>query len=165
MAQTSPLSKDFQVTAVIKNGCVFATNSNGSTEMNPGALTELGTISFGTVMNFQPNQQAQPETSSVSIQLTCTPGMTVSISLGLGLHAQSGNQRYLKHNEGPETWAYELYQNTNKTTVWGTESNALNIPTFPNTTQTYQVYAYLSNLDRWPRAGTYTDQVTVELTY
>jgi len=47
----------------------------------------------------------------------------------------------------------------------GTGTLAKTISNFPTTTQTYPVYARLFSATTLPEAGTYTDTVTVTLTY
>lgn len=59
---------------------------------------------------------------------------------------------------------YELYQNSDRTSKWG---NTLNTDTLSATgtgvDQTYTVYGRITNLP--VRPGTYTDTVTVIVTY
>ena len=158
MADVSPISTAFQVQAVVEKGCVF-----GSNPTSP--ISNLGTIDFGTVASFATNQDTLSTVGNGSIVLTCTPGISVTISLGSGLNSSDINQRFLKRTGGTEVLAYQLYQDVSHTTVWGTGSQGRFISDFPLSTQTYTVYARLLSRSAWPRAGEYVDSVVVELAY
>lgn len=158
VADPSPVSRAFQVQAVVAKGCVF-----GASASNP--LTVLGTIDFGTVTNFFVSQEVASTAGNGSIVLTCTPGISVRIGLGNGLNGASSGQRAMRRVDGTELIAYQLYQDASRATVWGTGAQARTIANFPPTTQTYTVFARLLAGNRWPRAGEYVDRVVVELAY
>lgn len=158
LADPSPVSRAFQVSAVVAKGCVF-----GLSTASP--LSDLGTIDFGTVANFFAGQDAVSATGSGSIILTCTPGISVAIGLGSGLNGTSANDRYMRRVGGTELIAYQLFQDVSRTTVWGTGAQARTISSFPASTQTYPVYARLPGGNRWPAAGEYLDRIVVELQY
>lgn len=146
----------FDVTATIQSGCVMASNSN--------TAAHLGTIDFGVMADLGSQVDVASTIGSGSIVLTCTPGATVNIGINNGLHS-TGAQRYLKHEGGNTRLAYALFQKSDYSTVWGTQSQAMTIPSFPPTTQIYTVYARLFATGMKPPPGTYTDTVTVTLTY
>ncbi|CAM3908772.1 Spore coat protein U [Bordetella tumbae] len=157
-ADLSPVSRAFQVQAVVINGCVFGTSASS-------AVSDLGTIDFGTATDLSSGRDAVSTAGNGSVTLTCTPGMSVSVALGSGLHGASTSARYLKRVNGAELLAYQLYQDTQRTTVWGTGAQALTINNFPPSTQTYTVYARMLNRSGFPVAGEYRDTVVVELSY
>lgn len=158
MADVSPVTKAFEVKAVVAKGCVFGSSPTS-------AVSNLGTIDFGTVASFSTHQDTLSSVGNGSIVLTCTPGISVTISLGSGLNSADVNQRFLKRTGGTEVLAYQLYQDVSYTTVWGTGQQARVISNFPLSTQTYTVYARLLSRSAWPRAGEYADSVVVELAY
>lgn len=158
MADPSPVTRAFQVQAVVTRGCVF-----GTSVASP--VSVLGTIDFGVVANFSAGQDAVSSPNNGSIILTCTPGITVNIGLGNGLHGTSANQRFLQRVSGTERVAYQLYQDASRSTVWGTGTQARTIANFPATSQTYTVFARLLSRSGWPPAGEYVDRVVVELVY
>lgn len=158
MADPSPVSRAFQVQAVVAKGCVFGTGASSS-------VSDLGTIDFGTVTDLSSGQNATSTAGSGSIILTCTPGISVSIALGSGLNGTGTTERYLKLVGGTELLAYQLYQDAGRLLVWGSGSAAMTIGSFPLSTQTYTVFARLLNRSGLPSAGEYVDTVVVELVY
>lgn len=158
LADPSPVSRAFQVQAVVANGCVFGTSVSSP-------VSDLGTIDFGTVTNLSAGQSAASTAGNGSIILTCTPGISVSVGLGSGLNGVGTTERYLKQVGGTELLAYQLYRDAGQILVWGTGSQALTISSFPPSTQTYTVYARLLGRSGLPSAGEYVDTVVVELIY
>lgn len=146
----------FDVTATIQNGCMIGSNASST--------AQFGTIDFGSRPNVSNQVDVASAVGSGSIVLTCTLSATVKIAIDKGLHS-TGSQRYIRLTGGSSKLAYELYQKSDYSTVWGSETHALTIASFPETTQTYTVYARLFASGSTPPAGTYTDTVTVTLTY
>jgi spore coat protein U-like protein len=158
LGDVSPVSKAFQVSAVVANGCAFGTTISSNTY-------NLGTLSFGTLGNLASPINVASSSGAGSIVLTCTPGMSLSIALDYGVNGGSSSQRYLKLGGGSETLAYQLYRDTAYSQVWGNGSLAMSVSNFPAATQTYTVYARLFAVTARPLAGNYTDTVTVTLSY
>ncbi len=152
------VTRNFTVTATIANGCIFG--SSGS-----GGSGNLGTINFGTLANVANVVDAASTVGAGSLVVTCTPGMAVSIALNGGVNGGSNAQRYLINSGGTRTLAYQLYQDAARSTVWGTGALARSIASFPATTQTLTVYARLLSNGTPPPAGSYSDTVTVTLTW
>jgi len=151
-------TSSFTVTATISKGCAF-----GSTLTSP--ITNLGTIDFGSMSSIPSNLDVASTTGAGSVVITCTPGITVAIAMDYGIHNGNATQRYMSNSAGTGTLAYQLYQDAGHSQVWGTGTLAKTISNFPTTTQTYPVYARLFSATTLPEAGTYTDTVTVTLTY
>ncbi|HFH3654322.1 TPA: spore coat U domain-containing protein [Pseudomonas aeruginosa] len=156
-ADPSPISRAFQVQAVVANGCAFGTAISDN-------AYDLGTLSFGTLGNLASPVNVASSSGAGSIVLTCTPGMTVSVALDYGVNGGS-SQRYLKRVSGNETLAYQLYQDAAYSQVWGNGALARTIANFPASTQTYTVYARLFAVGNLPSAGNYRDTVTVTLSF
>ncbi|MGS7196109.1 Csu type fimbrial protein [Pseudomonas aeruginosa] len=149
-ADPSPISRAFQVQAVVANGCAFGTAISDN-------AYDLG--------NLASPVNVASSSGAGSIVLTCTPGMTVSVALDYGINGGSSNQRYLKRVSGNETLAYQLYQDAAYSQVWGNGALARTIANFPASTQTYTVYARLFAVGSLPSAGNYRDTVTVTLSF
>ena len=156
-AATTP-ALTFTVSAVITKGCAF-----GSTPVSP--KTNLGTMNFGSFSTVPSNVDIASTSGAGSVVVTCTPGTAVSIAMDYGIHGGNVTQRYMANAAGTETLAYQLYQNNARTLVWGTGAQAMTVSSFPATTQTYTVYGRMFAVSTLPSAGTYTDTVTVTLTY
>ncbi|MGV8924268.1 MAG: spore coat U domain-containing protein [Ewingella sp.] len=152
-------TKNFTVSATIVNGCAF-----GSSVTNP--TTNLGTLNFGSVASVPGNLDMVSTAGTGSVVVTCTPGATVKIAMDYGTHGGSATQRYMANTTAAtQTLAYQLYQDPARSKVWGNGALEMTVPSFPGTTQTYPVYARLFAVTTLPAAGTYTDTVTVTLTY
>nr|WP_232776621.1 spore coat U domain-containing protein [Rahnella sp. AA] len=156
--QAATATTSFSVTATVTNGCAF-----GNSLASP--ITNLGTINFGSFASVPANVDVVSSAGAGSVVVTCTPGATVSIAMDYGIHGGSATQRYMANSGATATLAYQLYQNAAHSVVWGTGTQAMSISSFPATTQTYPVYARLLSFTTSPTAGTYTDTVTVTLTY
>lgn len=151
-------TKDFSVSATIENGCVFGDGSGSS-------ITDFGTINFGMMSSISDDVDVVSSSGSGSIVVTCTPGVAATIALDYGVNGGSSTARYMTNSAGTQTLGYQLYQDSVRSTVWGTDSLAYSILSFTGTTQTYPVYARLFASGDMPTAGTYTDTVTVTLSY
>lgn len=150
-------SDTFQVSAVVTSGCALGSSNSDST-------TNFGTLSFGTMSAISASVDVASSAGSGSIVVTCTPGTSITIALDYGANGGSSSQRYLANSSGA-TLAYQLYQDASYSTVWGNGTLAYSVSSFPTTTQTYTVYGRLFAVDGMPDAGSYSDTVTVTLTY
>jgi len=157
-ARGDTATKSFAVTATISKGCAFGSSLNSP-------ISDLGTINFGSMSSIPNNLDVVSTTGAGSVVITCTPGIAVAIAMDYGTHGGNATQRYMGNSTNTGTLAYQLYQDAGRTQVWGTDLQAKTISSFPTTTQTYPVYARLFSATTLPTAGTYTDTVTVTLTY
>lgn len=146
----------FEVSATIARGCMLGSGT--------GSTAQLGQIDFGTMSSLSSQVDVSSAIGSGTIVVSCTPGISITLALGNGLH-NTGNQRYLKHTGGTSRLAYGLYQSSDYSTHWGSETQARTIAAFPDSTQAYTVFARLYASGSTPPAGIYTDTVTVTLTY
>ncbi len=158
--QADTTTTTFDVTASVVNGCSLGGSGSGG--------TDFGTINFGTIATVSSNIDIASSIGAGSIVVTCTPGASVIISLGYGDNDGNSNFRYL--NSGTTNLAYQLYRDPSYSDVWGTVEDGLayTIAAFPDTTQTYTVYARLFSPPInpiMPAAETYTDTVMVTLIY
>ncbi|QGN38665.1 spore coat U domain-containing protein [Klebsiella oxytoca] len=155
-AQAATVQKTFKVSAQITAGCALGAGDGSQT-------TDFGTLSFGTLSSLYNNVDVASTSGAGSIIVTCTPGTSISIALDYGVNGGSATQRFM--SSAGKTLAYQLYQDANRSTVWGNNTQALSVASFPSTTQTYTVYGRLFATNGFPAVGSYTDTVTVTLTY
>lgn len=157
-APASSVSKQFTVAAVINSGCVFGNSAKSTT-------SSLGTLNFGEKAFLDSNVDVTSTSGGGSIVVTCTPGLAISIAMDYGVNGGNSASRYMVRANSSDTIAYQLYQDAGRSIVWGTGSLAYGVSSFPTGTQTYPVYGRLFSSSTQPSAGTYTDTVTVTLTY
>lgn len=131
----------FQAQIVIQNDC---------------SVSSPNTLDFGTVGLLSANTDA-----SMTFTVTCTNGAAYTISMNDGQNA-SGTTNRMANAAGTEFVSYELYQDSNYSTVWDATSTVSGTGT--GTAQTYTVYGRVPP-QATPSAGTYTDTVTITVTY
>ncbi|AIR84959.1 MULTISPECIES: spore coat U domain-containing protein [Erwiniaceae] len=141
----------FQVSASVVAGCVVSGTNTGV----------FGTLNFGTQSGVSSSSVSASYVQSTTIILACTPGTAVSMSINGG--ANYSTTRNLKVSGNTNTVPYSLYTNAAHTTaipvnsaVALSYSNANNI--------TLPIYGLLT-LPGPTRAGTYTDTLTVTLSW
>ncbi|ALV91019.1 MULTISPECIES: spore coat U domain-containing protein [Pantoea] len=141
----------FQVSASVVAGCVVSGTNTGV----------FGTLNFGTQSGVASSSVSASYVQSTTITLACTPGTAVSMSINGGSNYTT--TRNLKISGNTNTVAYSLYTNAAHTTaipvntaVALSYSNANNI--------TLPIYGLLT-LPGPTRAGTYTDTLTVTLSW
>jgi spore coat protein U-like protein len=103
-------AQSFSVTAEVVAGCAV-TGSGATTGL------EFGALDFGShpAVGMQ-SLNASTLLSGGTLEMRCTPGLSLQVSLGDGLHAQSG-QRHLVHTGAPgEKVPYALYADADKST-------------------------------------------------
>lgn len=141
----------FQVSASVVAGCVISGTNTGV----------FGTLNFGTQSGVASSSVSASYVQSTTLTLACTPGTALSMSINGGSNYTSS--RNLKHASNTDTVAYSLYTNAAHTTaipvnspVALSYSNANNI--------VLPIYGLLT-LPGPTRAGTYTDTLTVTLSW
>jgi spore coat protein U-like protein len=99
-----------------------------------------------------------------TVIVACTKGATATIGLGLGSNA-SGTVRRMKDG-GTNYIAYELYQDSGRSTVWGTAGGALLSPgAAPSkTARNFTVYGRVASNQDVP-AGSYNDTVVATVNF
>lgn len=144
-------STTFQVSASIVAGCVVTGTNTGI----------FGTLNFGTQSGLATNSVSASYVQSSTINLACTPGTTLSMTINGGSNYTS--TRNLKLANNTNTVPYYLYSNAARTTpipvntaVPLSYSNANNI--------TLPIYGSLQ-LPGPTRAGVYSDTLSVTLTW
>jgi spore coat protein U-like protein len=99
-----------------------------------------------------------------TVIVACTKGATATIGLGLGSNA-SGSVRRMK-DSGTNYITYELYQDSGRSTVWGTAGGALLSPgAAPSkVARNFTVYGRVAS-DQDVPAGTYNDTVVATVNF
>lgn len=147
IVQTGTLSIPVTLTLVLSNDC--------STIAAPA-------LSFGSaplVSSFS--------TVSQTINVTCSKGSTYTVGLSNGSYYSTTRNMA----SGTNRLAYEIYKGTSGTNRWGpsgTERWSSTTATTPATTGTVSAFTYTAQIlstQLTPAAGSYTDNVTVDLSF
>ena len=155
------ISSAFADVAQSNSGSTVNVNSSTSVVKKCTTLTG-GSISFTA---YVPDATAAND-AATTVSVKCTKGTPVSISMdkGEGNGATEG-ARLLSSDDTTDTLEYSLYQNSARSILWGTDSDAasFNGDGLLSTT-TLNVYGRIPALqDVAP--GAFTDSVLVTLTY
>jgi spore coat protein U-like protein len=150
-----PRQQAFTVSAQIVAGC-------GVVDSSQSTGVVFGTMDFGNYPALATGKaSASAQVGGSPVQIQCSPGTTLGVSIDGGLHA-SGAQRNLKRVGGTQLVAYQLYADAAHAqpipvgqvvthTVFGT----FNVPVYGELT--------LPGPGSWP--GTYDDTVKLILSY
>lgn len=144
LAEAATVTNTFTVQITIANACDVTT-------------TAPTTLDFGTQGVLAANVD---QTSTVTV--TCTSGHAYNIGLDGG-GAANINARVMT-NAGNNV-GYQLYSNSGRTTVWGNTVGTDTVAsTGTGTAQAFTVYGRVPP-QTTPPAATYTDTITVTVTY
>jgi spore coat protein U-like protein len=146
-------SRSFQVGATITPGCSVTTGT--------GAV--FGTFNFGTHSGVESGITSAAFVPNGSLALACTPGVVLSMAIDGGRNYTS--VRRMVRTGGTDAVPYRLYTTSSLTasseilvnqavTVAYTNSNNITLPLFG-----------AAQLTGFSPAGTYTDQLTVTLSW
>jgi spore coat protein U-like protein len=128
-------------------------------------LAATCTINSASALNFgnQGILTANVDQTS-TIQVTCTNTTPYNIGLDVGL-GSGATVATRKMTSGGATVSYSLYTDTNRSTVWGnTVGTDTQAGTGNGTAQSFTVYGRVPP-QTTPAPGTYSDTVTVTVTY
>src|SRR3982751_706462 len=107
-ARSGSSTSTLNVSMGVSNNCTISTSAVAFGAYDP-VVTNASTALDGTG----------------SVTVTCTKNASATVGLGLGSNA-SGTQRRMSDGAGTPSYAnYELYQDSGRTTVWGTSGAAL----------------------------------------
>ena len=137
---------DLEVTATVEDSCTV----------------QNSTMNFGTLSVI--NGTNHDATASVS--LTCTIGADYTVSLDNGVNAGAGTQRFLSYDDGGAVHniPYNLYSDSTRSNAWA--SAGVNpAGTATGTAETVTVYGRIPSTANNVMAGSYTDTVTVSITF
>lgn len=143
-SQAATATTTFSVQAVIQAECLI----NSATSLD-----------FGTTGVLAANVDAS---STITVQCTNTTPYNIGLDVGLGAGATVATR---KLTNGGATINYSLYSDAPRTTVWGTTIATDTVAGTGNgAAQAVTVYGRIP-AQTTPAPGTYTDTITVTVTY
>ena len=142
-----------------------ATNSLGSqTTVSTACNVSGSTLAFGTAIN---PIGAVPVDGTSTLTIECTAATPYTVALSAGLNAGGAtNFSARKMANGAYTLGYQLYVDNGRSSVWGngTSGSAVYSGIGSGGVQNVTIYGRLPSLTGTV-PGTYTDTVTVTVTY
>ena len=155
--------KQLVLAAALATSCGFATLATAATDTNnfdavitvvdscDANVATIGDLDFGNRTYADTNID-----TSTDITVKCTTGATYDIGL-----SGSGSM-----TDGTSNVAYVMYSDGGRTSVWG---DTVGVDTVSDTgngsNQSHTVYGRVASIPSTAQAGSYTDTVTVTVTY
>lgn len=135
---------------------------NTECKVNPDGGTTLDFGTYGVV------DKDIDQKGSISVQ--CTKDTPYSIGLNAGANPSTANDVNTRRMKGPganDYVGYQLYSDDGRKTVWGNaeKKDTVGSKIGDGTAQPYQVHGRVSKSAAVVAAGTYTDTVTVTVTF
>lgn len=155
--------------AALAASALFASTAWAATDTDTMTVTatviascdvDANDLAFG---NYDP-VSSTPLDVGATIAVTCTHGTTYDVSLNAGV-GSGATVAVRRMTSGGSTLNYSLYSNAGRTTVWGaTIGNNTVAGTGNGATQTLNVYGRVP-VNQTSPAGSYSDTITVTVTY
>ncbi|MDK9356827.1 spore coat U domain-containing protein [Lelliottia sp. V106_10] len=146
-------SQSFQVSATIVPGCSVTTGTGGV----------LGTLNFGTRSGVATGQVSTSFVPNGSLSIACTPNVALSMSIDGGQHYSS--VRRMQRASGTEMVAYRLYSSSSLAANSEIGVNQAVPVTYTNSNNIALPLFGVALLTGFSPAGTYSDQLTVTLSW
>ena len=121
-----------------------------------GCTVTVVNVAFGGYDVFQ--QQDTETTGSVNVTCDSSASYTISLSAGLGTFAARAML------SGSQQLSYNLFTDPQRLTIWGDGSSGTATVSASGTGASYTVYGMIPARQNVP-AGTYSDTITVTVTY
>jgi spore coat protein U-like protein len=122
-------------------------------------INSASTLNFGNQGVLVANVD---NTSTLQVQCTNTTPYNIGLDAGTGTGATVAAR---KMTNGANTITYSLYSDSGRSTVWGNTVGTNTVSATGNgASQTYTVYGRVPS-QTTPAAATYTDTITVTVTY
>jgi spore coat protein U-like protein len=105
--------------------------------------------------------------ASATLTLQCTSGASTTITLGQGLHADTGSTDAAplrRLESGANHLSYALYQLSDYSTPWGNDGSSSRAYTGTGSSASVTVYGRIAGSQNVP-AGSYTDTVVATITF
>lgn len=113
-------------------------------------------VSFG---NYDPlNPAALDGVGNINVSCDASTSFTISLSAGSGTYTSR------KMMSGTEPMAYNLYTDASRLLIWGDGTGSTSTVSTTAASGDYTVYGRIPDRQNIP-AGTYTDSITVTVTY
>ncbi len=150
--------------ALMMGGAALAATTSQNMAVSAGVSAACN---FGTApaLNFTYDplvtnaSSGSDDQSTATIALQCTNGDSITIGLSLGANAVS-TQRYVK--SGSDTMSYNLYSTSDYVTAWNETTTVSDTGT--GSSKNYTGYGSIPKGQN-AKAGSYTDTVSVDVTY
>lgn len=155
-------TKDVKINATITAGCILGSAGNDA--------TSFGSINFGNnISSLFSNIDVTSIQNAGSIMVRCTPKTNVTLGIDSGLNSGGaiGTGRLMKLTTGTNTLKYQLYQDSNRSTIWGNGSNGGQtlMVVSDGSVQKIDIYARLFASASLPAVGQYNDTVLITVSY
>jgi len=171
MAERFTRKRRLALTGILATACLLQSvalplaSTTTSTFTVSVTLAATCTINSASALNFG-NQGILSanidQTSTIQVTCTNTTPYNIGLDAGTGTGATVATR---KLTSGGATVNYMLYSDTGRTTVWGTTIGTDTVAATGNGTgQNYTVYGRIPS-QTTPAPGTYTDTITVTVTY
>jgi spore coat protein U-like protein len=122
-------------------------------------INSASSLNFGTQGVLSANVD---QTSTIQVTCTNSTPYNIGLNAGTGTGATVATR---KMTSGATTVNYTLYSNSTRTTVWGNTVGTDTVAATGNgSAQSYTVYGRVPT-QAAPAPGTYTDTITVTVTY
>jgi spore coat protein U-like protein len=153
----------FSMLAIVSeaNAASVSATMSVSVQVDSGCQITTSQVIFSTYAPVGANATSPDDSASGAVTVTCTPGTTATLDLGLGNHA-SGAQARLAN--GSNFVNYSLFQDASYSVAWAPGSS-MSLGSAPNTTpRTYIVYARIPAGQVAPN-GAYSDVVMTTVNF
>ncbi len=152
----------------LQANAAFAASATGNLTVSATVVSacsvSAATLNFGSAID--PTSASLPLDTSTTMTVMCTATTPYSIALNAGANAGGASNfssRAIKN--GSHTLGYQLYLDPTRTTVWGDGTASSLLPGVGiGSNQTLTLYGRLPSLSG-AVPGTYTDTVTVTISY
>lgn len=141
-------SQSFQVSATVTAGCLVV-----------GGVTQYGSLEFGTTSALS-TSTVQVALSS-GVQLQCTPGVTMNMTVDGGQYNNSG--RHMQLNSGSARVAYQLFRDAAYSQALGI-SQSVSVAYTDASNISLPIFGQVQLPGNVP-GGTYSDVLQVQLSW
>ncbi len=134
-------------------------------DANPTCTVSASGVAFG---NYNPLANANSD-STGSVSVTCTGSATATYTIA----ASAGAGTYLARKlvSGSQLLGYNVYTDNTRTTIWGDGSSGTSlisgniVAASGGTTQSSTLYGRIPSAQQTAKVGSYSDVLTVTVTY
>ena len=150
LALAGTATADLSVTATVSNNCTISASA----------------VAFGSYDPIVANKSADLQGTG-TVTTTCTNGASVTVTLGQGSNPAQGSTDDVPLRQmasGTNKLSYFLYQDENRTTVWGNTSGTGKSDTGTGSASELTIYGKVPQNQNVP-AGSYSDTVVATVTF
>lgn len=152
-AQAGSITQQFQVAAKIVPGCSVAS----------GTGSVFGTLNFGTWSGVQNNLVNAAFVPNTSLGVACTPGVALKMTIDGGKNFTT--VRNMLRSGGSDTVPYRLYSASSLSASSEILANQAVTVTYSNSNNITLAIFGAAQLTGFSPAGSYSDQLTVTLSW